>query len=72
MTKSKAADMFLATFKNCVNHMIKSLPANTTTHASDAATKNAIQIIATQLNGDFTRLQYVIEVLQTRLCDDPV
>jgi hypothetical protein len=72
MAELKATDIFLAAFKNCVNHIIKSLPVNTVTHASDAATKNAIQIIATHLNGDFTRFQYVIDVLQTRLCVDPV
>jgi hypothetical protein len=72
MTEFRPADIFLSAFKNCVNHIIKSLPADTTTYASNAATTNAIQIIAAQMNGDFTRLQYVIEVLQARICVDSV
>ncbi|KAF1835567.1 hypothetical protein BDW02DRAFT_638511 [Decorospora gaudefroyi] len=69
MTGLKAADIFLAAFKNCVENIIKALPPNAS--PSDTITANAIRIIGTQLNGDFMRLQYVIEVVQARICEDP-
>jgi hypothetical protein len=71
MADFKAADMFLATFKSCVSKIINILPSDPLAKASEAAATNAIRIIATQLNGEFTRLQYVIEIIQARICEDP-
>jgi len=63
-----ASDLFLSTFKNCVANIIKTLPSNG--DPTDAITTNAIKVIASHLNGEYERLEYVIWTIQARICED--
>jgi hypothetical protein len=67
-TSQLATDIFFRAFKDCVSNIIKNLPISL---VDDPTISNAIQIIAIQLNGEFMRLQYVVEVIQGRLSEDP-
>ena len=68
MAEIQASDLFLFTFKNCVANIIRTLPSNV--DPTDAITTNAIKIIASHLNGEYKRLQYVIWTIQARICED--
>ena len=68
MAEIRASDLFLSTFKNCVTNIIKTLPSNG--DPTDAITTNSIRVIASHLNGEYERLEYVIWTIQARICED--
>ncbi|KAF2621755.1 hypothetical protein BU25DRAFT_353757 [Macroventuria anomochaeta] len=60
-------DIFLRAFKDCTTGIINSL----STDANDPATATAVQTILAQLNYDYNRLVYVIDIIQSRVYRDP-
>ncbi|KAF2822011.1 hypothetical protein CC86DRAFT_251604, partial [Ophiobolus disseminans] len=66
--KAKANNIFLRAFEDCVKSIIRNLPTDVTKR--EAA--QAIQTIAQQLNGDYSRLAYVNEVIQARIWEDEI
>lgn len=59
-------DVFLRAFKDCATGIINSL----STDAKDPAIANAVQTIVAQLNYDYSRFAYVIDVIQSRVYRD--
>jgi hypothetical protein len=67
LEQGTAADLFFRAFKDCVDNILSTLPIDISTPEAS----HAIQTIAQQLNGDYTRLEYVSKALQLRLYEDP-
>jgi hypothetical protein len=59
-------DIFLRSFKDCTQGIVNSL----STDANDPATATAIQTILAQLNYDYNRLVYVVDIIQDRIYRD--
>jgi hypothetical protein len=64
--KNKTADFFLRAFKDYVSDIIHELHNN----ISEPQATLAIYTIAQQLNGDYSRLVYVNDVIQLRIRED--
>tara|TARA_R110002003_G_scaffold187_11_gene14667 strand:- start:3478 stop:4269 length:792 start_codon:yes stop_codon:yes gene_type:complete len=62
----KAADVFFRAFKDCTNHIIKSLPNDINTLEAT----QAIHAITQQLNGDYARLVHVVNTVHARVAQD--
>jgi hypothetical protein len=65
-SKDKTAEIFFRAFKDCVDNTIYTLHND----ISKPQATLAIHTIAQQLNGDYSRLVYVNEVIQRRIWDD--
>ncbi|KAF1918532.1 hypothetical protein BDU57DRAFT_495542 [Ampelomyces quisqualis] len=61
-----AADIFFRAFKDCVDNIIYTLQND----INNPETTSSIHAIAQQLNGDYTRLTYVNDVIQARIWQD--
>ncbi|KAF2126957.1 hypothetical protein P153DRAFT_359278 [Dothidotthia symphoricarpi CBS 119687] len=61
--------IFLGAFKDLAYSVLRSLPSDT--DSNDTTIPNSVHTIATQLNREFARLSYVVEVIQARLHEDP-
>lgn len=59
-------EIFLRAFKDCTTSIINSLSND----ANETATATAIQTIIAQLNYDYARLAYVVDVIQARVYAD--
>jgi hypothetical protein len=63
--QDQAAEIFFRAFKDCASNIINDLPQDA--DPNNPNVMHAILTIAAQLNHDFARLQYVIEVIQSRI-----
>jgi hypothetical protein len=67
-SKNRTAEFFFRAFKDCVDNIVHDLPND----SDMPQATHAIQILAQQLNSDYSRLIYVNEVIQRRIWEDDV
>jgi hypothetical protein len=67
-SKHKTAEIFFRAFKDCADNIVHDLPND----SGEPQATHAVQILAQQLNGEYSRLIYLNDVLQRRIWEDDV